>query len=388
MTGTRRFRHLPMRVIVVGGGVAALEACLAVRAIAGERVHVSLIAQNRYLAYRPIDVRDPLDVHGDTRVPLARVAGVAGADLRHDRVVTIDPRSRWVYTAEGYEIPYDALVVAVGAVAHAVPARAQPFDPPGATGCRVLLHDLYEGRLGSLAFVEPSAPTRSFELYDLALQAAVTCRRRRVKAELTIVTAQPAPLSVLGRRAAGLLGTTIGAHGVHVVASAHVRSIGYGEVELAPLARRVTAERVIAAPRLRGPQLKHLPCDGDGFVPVDPDGRVRGAEGVYAAGDCAAFPVKHPSLAAQQADAVAASIAADAGLPVVAQPFKPVLRGMLPSRLRWYVEAPLTGGQGDATRVSALPLWPPPLRFDACFLAPALVSASDPEARDLEPSAA
>jgi len=61
---------------------------------------------------------------------------------------------------------------------------------------------------------------------------------------------------------------------------------------------------------------------------------------------------------------------------------------MLPSRLRWYVEAPLTGGQGDATRVSALPLWPPPLRFDACFLAPALVSASDPEARDLEPSAA
>ena len=49
-----------------------------------------------------------------------------------------------------------------------------------------------------------------------------------------------------------------------------------------------------------------------------------------------------------------------------------VLRGILPSRLRWYVEAPLTGGQGDATRISAIPLWPPALRFHARFLAPHL----------------
>ena len=71
--------------------------------------------------------------------------------------------------------------------------------------------------------------------------------------------------------------------------------------------------------------------------------------GLFAAGDCTPFPVKHPSLAAQQADVVAAAIAADAGAPIAAEPFTPVLRGILPSRLRWYVEAPLTGGQGDAT---------------------------------------
>ena len=151
-----------------------------------------------------------------------------------------------------------------------------------------------------------------------------------------------------------------------------MRSIRSGEVELAPLSRRIAAERVIAAPRLVGPSLRHIPSDRDGFVPVDAHGRVPGVAGLFAAGDCTPFPVKHPSLAAQQADVVAAAIAADAGAPIAAEPFTPVLRGILPSRLRWYVEAPLTGGQGDATRISALPLWSSKLRFDARFLGPVL----------------
>jgi hypothetical protein len=40
------------------------------------------------------------------------------------------------------------------------------------------------------------------------------------------------------------------------------------------------------------------------------------------------------------------------------------------------VDAPLSGGTGDATLISALPLWPGHLRFDAPYLAPHL----DPEA--------
>ena len=139
-----------------------------------------------------------------------------------------------------------------------------------------------------------------------------------------------------------------------------------------PGSRWVGAERVIAAPRLAGPRLDSLPCDRDGFLSTDPHGRVPAVERVYAAGDCTAFPVKHPSLAAQQADAVASAIAADAGVAVTRHPFTPVLRCVLPSRLRWYVEAPLTGGCGEATRVSAHPPWSPHLRFEARFLAPAL----------------
>jgi sulfide:quinone oxidoreductase len=286
-----------------------------------------------------------------------------------------------VYTAGGYRLPYDALVLAVGAVAEAVPPRAEALDQDHTAGCRALMHEVREGRIGSLAFVDPPAPARSFDLYDLAIDTAVTLRRRGVEADLTLVTAQPGPLAILGVRTAGALRHTLNAHGLRVVESAYVRSIGYGEVELAPLSRRILAERVIAAPRLTGPHLHNMPGDRDGFVPVDPHGRVRGLDAVFAAGDCTPFPVKHPSLAAQQADVVATAIAADAGVSVAAERFTPVLCGMLPSRLRWYVQAPLTGGDGDATWASTHPLWPPTVRFDARFLATGL--ADPPPARNV-----
>ena len=53
-----------------------------------------------------------------------------------------------------------------------------------------------------------------------------------------------------------------------------------------------------------------------------------GVEDVYAAGDITAFPVKQGGIAAQQAEAAAESIAADAGADSPG-PFRPVLRGLL-----------------------------------------------------------
>jgi sulfide:quinone oxidoreductase len=366
----------PMRVIVLGGGVAGLETCLALRALAGDGVTVSLIAPNRYLEYRPVGVADPLAVNARVRVPIARLARAAGAAVRRDRAVSIDPTHRRVRTARGYEVSYDVLVVAVGAVPQPVPDGAEPFDKDHAAWCRVVVNRLRAGNVRSLAFVEPPAPTRPFDLYDLAIDAAVTVHECRLETELTLVTAEPTPLATLGLGVAGMLRSTLGAHGLRVIESSYVRSIGDGFAVLAPDSRRIDAEYVIAAPRLAGPRLEQLPSDLDGFVPVDTYGRVPGADGVFAAGDCTSFPVKHPSLAAQQADVVASALAADAGVSVTAEPFRPVLRCVLPSRLHWYVEAPLTGGLGDATRMSAVPLWPRQLRFDARHLAPCLAQAT------------
>ena len=234
-----RGRHVPARVLVVGGGIAALETCFALDALARDRVHVTLIAPNRYLTHRPVGVHDPLAVGGLVRVPLTRLAAAAGAELRHDRVVTVDAPTRQVYTLAGYELPYDTLVLAIGAVPQAVPVRAQSLDDTRATACRELMRRLYDGRIRSLAFADPGAPSRPFDLYDLALEAAVTLRRGGTRADLTVVTAEPAPLAILGSRTAGMLRSTLGSHGVRVVESAHVASIGYGEVALAPLSRRV-----------------------------------------------------------------------------------------------------------------------------------------------------
>ena len=54
-----------------------------------------------------------------------------------------------------------------------------------------------------------------------------------------------------------------------------------------------------------------------------------GCAGVYAAGDATTFPLHQGGLAAQQADAAAESIAASLGAIAEAEPFRPVLRGVL-----------------------------------------------------------
>jgi sulfide:quinone oxidoreductase len=82
-------------------------------------------------------------------------------------------------------------------------------------------------------------------------------------------------------------------------------------------------------PTLAGPRIGGLRSDNDGFLQVDAHGRVQGEDDVYGAGDAISFPVKQGGLAAQQADAVAAHVAARAGADVDAMPFQPVLRAML-----------------------------------------------------------
>lgn len=359
-----------LRVVVAGGDVAALETVFALRALAGNHVDITLIAANHYFEHRPIQVRDPLAVHARSRVPLALLATAAGAELRHDRIVGADPSARRVHTAAGYELPYDALVVAENALPRAVAAGAEPLDDGHAAECRFVIGELQSGRVASLAFVEPPAPTHPLDLYDLAIETAVAVRDADVT--LTLVTAESAPLAILGPRAAEMLQETLGAHGVHLVTSAYVQSVSEQGLNLMALDKEIAAQRVIAAPRLAGPRIHGLPCDFDGFLAADPHGNVPHLDGVFAAGDCTTFPVKDRSIAAQQADAAAMSIAALAGADIAPEPYSPVMRCILPSRLRWYVEAPLIGGLGDVTRISALPLWSRHLRFDAPYLAPHL----------------
>ena len=129
------------------------------------------------------------------------------------------------------------------------------------------------------------------------------------------------------------------------------------------------------APRLAGCAPRGVPMDAGGFVETDPLGRVTGLEHVYAAGDCTAFPVKHASLAAGQADAAAATIA---GAP---EPFDPVLCWVLPGSPQWYVEAPLAGGKGEATRVATASGWSASACFGSRHLTPLLGRARGPRAR-------
>jgi sulfide:quinone oxidoreductase len=363
-------RFVPtFRLVVAGGGVAGLEACLAVQALARERVALTLIAPNPSFVHRPATVPNPVAVRSARREPLSRFAAAVGAELHHDRLAAVDTEARRAITAAGAELPYDGLLLAVGAVPLPVPLGAVPVgDPHDAVALRAALTGLRQGAFASAAFVAPPAPAWRLELYELALQLAVGLRGASIDTTLRLITAEESPLAILGARASATLRETLREHGIRVIESAYVRAVGRQGVELAPGGHRVGVDVVLAAPRLAGPAIPGLPHDAAGFLPIDTVGRVRDADGVYAAGDCADFPVKHASIAAQQADAASTAVAAAAGCDVVATPFKPVVRCMLPARLRWYVDAPIAGGDGDAALLSPEPLWPSATRWGARML--------------------
>jgi sulfide:quinone oxidoreductase len=138
-----------------------------------------------------------------------------------------------------------------------------------------------------------------------------------------------------------------------------------------------------------------LPADARGFIPVDSHGAVRDVLNVYAAGDATSFPIKQGGLACQQADAVAASIAADLGAIADPPPFRPVLRGLLltggaPLYLRAELDAEGSvlrrTEQRLAGEASTRALWWPPGKIAGRYLAPYLATAR-PVALGREPLA-
>ena len=142
----------------------------------------------------------------------------------------------------------------------------------------------------------------------------------------------------------------------------------------------VAVDYAVTLPLIGGPGLAGVPAtQPDDFIPVDEYGRVEGLADVYAAGDAVDFPVKQGGLAAQQADAVAAHLAARHGARVDAAPFRPVLRGMLfTGGEPRFMRSGVPGADPDIP-VASYPLWWPPTKIAGRYLAPSLLERSEVE---------
>jgi len=108
-------RRSSLRVLIAGGGVAGLEAALALRALAEERVSVELLAPETDFTYRPLAVAEPFRVGEVRRFPLEPLVHAAGAELRRGALASVDPARRVVTTREGEDLSYDVLLLALGA---------------------------------------------------------------------------------------------------------------------------------------------------------------------------------------------------------------------------------------------------------------------------------
>jgi sulfide:quinone oxidoreductase len=343
------------KVLIAGGGPAAIEAVLGLRALTPD-AEIELIAPEPDFVYRPMSVVEPFARPGMRRYPLERLQ-THGVAVRETSVERVDPARQVAVTASGDELPYDALLMAIGAQARTTAAPGLTFGGPDeAEAMHGLIQDVEGGYVRSLAFVSPPGATWSLPLYELALQTAERARDMCLhEVTVTVASAEARPLESFGDAASELVEGLLRDLGVRLVASADVP----------------TADRTITTPLLEGRPVPGLPADPAGFLPIDAHGRVIGVQSVWAAGDGTDAPVKQGGLAAQQAETAVQSIAAVLGRSTDDTPLEPVLRGMLiAGRASWYLRRRLDGV--DRGVVSPRALWSPPSKMYGRRLAPFL----------------
>jgi sulfide:quinone oxidoreductase len=378
------------RVVIAGGGVAAVEALLALRHLVGRQLAIELLAPERALEYRPPSVASAFGFGAPEPLDLDAVAAEMGARVRRAALTGVD-RDRGVARLDrGDEVPYDRLIVAVGARPRHVLSGAVRFaGPADVTALEAVLDAVERGDAHRIAFVVSPGNVWTLPVYELAVMAAVDLRSRGVHdARLTVVTPEREPLWLFGPPAGAAVRALLGQRAIALRTASHARAVHDEALEL-KTGERVAADSVVALPELEGPRIHGLPMDERGFLPVDLHGRVVGTRGVFAAGDATAFPIKQGGLATQQADAVAAAITVELGLRRSAPPFRPVLRGvLLTGGAPLYLRAEL-GAVGEvrvrsdaigeptpmAGEAAFRALWWPPGKVAGRYLAPYLATA-------------
>ncbi len=362
------------RVVIVGGGIAALETVLALADLAAERVAVTVLAPNEEFVYRPMTVREPFAYAAAARFPLASFLADAGAELIVDRLGWVEPEKRLLHTEDGRELAYDALVLALGAKLYARYKHAITIDDRRMDeALHGLIQEIEEGYLDSVAFVAPGRMAWPLPLYELALMTAGRAYDMNVPLETTIVTPEEKPLAVFGQGASDGVARLLEQKRIRTITSAYAEIPEQGRVVINPGDRRLRSKRVIALPELYGPSVRGLRVSENGFIRVNRFCRVPDAGPVFAAGDAVDFAVKQGGVGCQQADVVAESIAKLAGVEIEPQPFNPVIRGVLLTDERpRYIAAKITGGHGFASQFSETPIGGITQKVAARYLTPYL----------------
>jgi sulfide:quinone oxidoreductase len=357
------------RVVIAGGGFAALEAMIALRRLAGGRVELVLVSPTRDLAYPPLSVVEPFGLGEAPHFDLAAIAGDHGAELHVDAAAEVDLDRRVLRTRSDGEISYDSLLVTTGAEPReAVPGALTFRGSADRPAFEELLSDIDSGSVGKVVFAVPAGTAWPLPLYELALMTAARAESNDAPARFALVTAEEAPLSIFGRKASDAVASLLRERGIELRTSTVPIAFENGLLSVAP-SDTVEADRVVAMPLLRGRSPAGLPHDEHGFLSTDEHGQVRACADVYAAGDVTTFPVKQGGIATQQADAAARAIAVRSGSPVEAEPFRPVLRGLLlTGDGARFMRSQIAGGHGDSSEVSPRMLWWPETKVAGQYL--------------------
>jgi sulfide:quinone oxidoreductase len=171
----------PTHVLIAGGGVAALEAALALQALGDGRLRVELIAPETQFWYRPLAVAEPFGRGKVEHFDLAALVSGAGASLTLGEVVSVDANRRLAYTTSTGPIGYDRLLLACGTRPRSAVGGAVTFRGPADTrAIEQLLGEIEAGVTRRVVFAVPAGAVWSLPAYELALLTASHLAARRI----------------------------------------------------------------------------------------------------------------------------------------------------------------------------------------------------------------
>src|SRR6476620_9021965 len=133
-----------LHVVIAGGGIAALEATMALRDLAEDRVRITVVAPERDFELKALRTAEPFSVDHVPRYPLADILASFGARLRRADVASVDADRHVVHMDDDTALTYGALILAVG-------ARPRPaYENVLTFGGADVKHELFGGLLSDL----------------------------------------------------------------------------------------------------------------------------------------------------------------------------------------------------------------------------------------------
>jgi sulfide:quinone oxidoreductase len=310
------------RVVILGGGVGGtIVANLLAKRLRRGEAEITLVDRDATHVYQPGFVYVAFDRLAPERLtrPERRLLRRSVRLIRGE-AVRIDPPARAVHLKDGQVLPYDRLVVALG-------ARLVPDELPGfreaahhfytaedAARLRRALEAFRGGRIvvtvASVPYKCPPAPA------EAACQLDYYFRRRGLRDKVDIHFLSPLPRVFPLEPINPVVEGVFREHGVRWTTMFNVESIDTARLELHSMEGETAPyDLLLMVPPHRGAKVVEDSGLGDrgGWLPTDRETlRVRGHPEILGLGDCTDLPVSKSGAAAHfQAKTVAASVLAD-----------------------------------------------------------------------------
>ncbi len=354
---------------IIGGGVAALEAMLALDAISYSGADVHLFSPEPKFVLKPLAVSTGFGRGGLLNFDLPKLTATAGATFHNLSVSEVVTHRRLIRLSDNSEFNYDYLIASPGTEPlPSVPGATPYWGPAGNEAVTEAVAMLRDREDVKVVVTMPEGGSWPLPLYELALL---------ISAELgsgtstTIVTPERSPLDLFGKASTEKVATLLRNRNIATLLETAPAEYRDG-VLVTTDGRQIEADLAVTLPLLTGRRIPGLPFDERGFIPVDDFGQIEQHSREFAAGDVTSVPVKFGGLATEQADVVVAAIAAAAWGGPAPEPFKPVYRGTL-------VTSDGLVGLGPGAESSAPYGWDPTEKVHGKYLMPFL-KAADPAA--------